>query len=93
MRETLSKKSLWLFFASSFGVHALLLVFKNSGSVGLSVNDLNELCEPLNDISLFMALKSTTFDLLHTQTKSNLNDFLQRWKQMLAGFLNRAVLD
>ena len=91
MRDTLSKKSLWLFFASTFGVHALLLVFKNSGSVGFSVNDLSELWEPLNDISLFLALKSTNSDLLHTQTKSK--DLLRLWKQVLAGYLNGAVLD
>ena len=93
MRDTLSKKSLWLFFASSFGVHALLLVFKNSGSVGFSVNDLSEFWEPLNDISLFLALKSTNSDLLHTQTKSNFEDLLRLWKQVLAGYLNGAVLD
>ena len=53
MSETLSRNNLWLFFASSFGVHALLFVFKNSGSVSFKVNDLSELWEPLTDITFF----------------------------------------
>ena len=49
IREILSRKSLLLFVGSSFGVHALLLVFRNSGSVGFKVKDFMEVCDPLSE--------------------------------------------